>query len=84
MRTHEGEVNAVFNKKYSTFALYKGKDGEDFIPYQVSSKFNPKNLSQKFIVELRKWLVDFRLCEGNLRLLQSNLNAVNLFFAYFI
>jgi len=64
MKTHCGEVNAVFNKRFSSFALYEGKDGKDFLPFQVSSKFCPRDLDKKFIEGLRKWLVDFQLDEG--------------------
>ncbi|GMY23977.1 protection of telomeres protein 1b-like isoform X1 [Fagus crenata] len=64
MKTHCGEVNAVFNKKFSSFALYEGKESGDFLPYQVSSKFRPRDLDKKFIEGLRKWLVDFQLDEG--------------------
>jgi hypothetical protein len=44
--------------------LYEGKDGKDFLPFQVSSKFCPRDLDKKFIEGLRKWLVDFQLDEG--------------------
>jgi hypothetical protein len=64
MKAHCGEVNVVFNKRFSSFALYEGKDGKDFLPYQVSSKFRPRDLDKKFIDGLRKWLVDFQLDEG--------------------
>ncbi|KAI4355730.1 hypothetical protein L6164_004477 [Bauhinia variegata] len=63
VRMHGTEVNAVFNKKFSSFALYEGKDGKDFVPYEVSSKFNPHDLDRETILELRKWLVDFQLRE---------------------
>ncbi|KAM4114457.1 hypothetical protein ACJW30_04G069300 [Castanea mollissima] len=64
MKTHCGEVNAVFNKRFSSFALYEGNDVEDCFPYQVSSKFRPRDLDKTFIKGLRKWLVDFQLDEG--------------------
>ncbi|XP_050256593.1 protection of telomeres protein 1b-like isoform X2 [Quercus robur] len=38
--------------------------GEDCLPYQVSSKFRPRDLDKTFIKGLRKWLVDFQLDEG--------------------
>ena len=64
MNTHNGEVNVVFNERFSSFALYEGKDGKDFLPYQVSSKFYPRDLDKNFIDGLRKWLVDFQPDEG--------------------
>jgi hypothetical protein len=59
-----GEVNVVFNERFSSFALYEGKDGKDFLPCQVSSKFCPRDLDKKFIDGLRKLLVDFQPDEG--------------------
>ncbi|KAG2667643.1 hypothetical protein I3760_15G126100 [Carya illinoinensis] len=65
MKTHGWEVNAVFNKKFSSFALYGGKESENLRPYQVSSKFRPRELDKKFIEGLRKWFVNFQLDEGS-------------------
>ncbi|KAL2342336.1 hypothetical protein Fmac_003621 [Flemingia macrophylla] len=64
VRTYGAEVNAVFNKRFSSFALYKGKDGDDFVPYQVSLKFHPRNEDKVFLDKLRKWLLNFQLSEG--------------------
>ncbi|KAK7358122.1 hypothetical protein VNO77_00043 [Canavalia gladiata] len=60
VRAYAGEVNAVFYKQTSSFALYKGKDGNDFVPYQVSSNFHPRDEDKMFIDKLRKWLVNFQ------------------------
>lgn len=68
MKTHGWEVNAVFNKKFSSFALYGGKESENLRPYQVSSKFRPRELDKKFIEGLRKWFVNFQLDEGILKI----------------
>ncbi|KAF7813516.1 protection of telomeres protein 1b isoform X1 [Senna tora] len=65
VKTHGGEVNAVFNKKFSSFALYSGKDTDDFVPYQVSSKFHRRDMDKNFVVKLRKWLVNFHLFEDS-------------------
>lgn len=67
MKNHGWEVNAVFNKKFSSFALYKGRESENLLPYQVSSKFRPRELDNKFIEGLRKWFVNFQLDEGILK-----------------
>lgn len=64
MNSFCGGVCGVYNKKFSSFALYYGKDGKDFQPYQVSPKFQPRDLDKKFITDLRKWLVDFQIDEG--------------------
>ncbi|EEF31902.1 conserved hypothetical protein [Ricinus communis] len=64
MKPHHGEVNAVFNKSFSAFALYEGKDGGNFLPYQYSSRYHPRDQDSKFISGLRKWVADFRPDEG--------------------
>lgn len=64
MKICREELCAVYNKKFSSFALYDKKDGEDFQPYQVSPKFRPRELDKKFITELRKWLVNSQIVEG--------------------
>ncbi|CAL0312359.1 unnamed protein product [Lupinus luteus] len=66
VKKHGEEINAVFNKKYSSFALYKGEDGDDVddvAPYQFSSKFLQRDEDKNFIVNLRKWLLSFELRE---------------------
>ncbi|ESW32538.1 hypothetical protein PHAVU_002G330500 [Phaseolus vulgaris] len=65
VKEHNGEVNAVFNKKYSSFALFKGKDGDDLYPYQVYSNFHPRYVDKLLIHRLRKWLVNFQLHEDS-------------------
>ncbi|VFQ80716.1 unnamed protein product [Cuscuta campestris] len=49
-------VNASYNKKFSSFALYEGKHGTSFTPYQCSNKFHAREQDNKFILGLRKWL----------------------------
>lgn len=61
MKTHNNESYALFNKRYSSFALYEGKYGESCNPYQVSSKFRPRNQDMTFVVGLRKWVDSFQL-----------------------
>ncbi|CAH1436759.1 unnamed protein product [Lactuca virosa] len=57
MKLHGSEVNAVFNKRFSAFALYEGSDFSNFVPYQVSSKFHAREQDNKFIADLRKWTI---------------------------
>ncbi|KAK4843424.1 hypothetical protein QYF36_007901 [Acer negundo] len=63
IKTHNGEAYALFNKKFSSFALYEGKNGEDLLPYQVSLRFRPREQDKKFVGGLRKWLSNFQLGE---------------------
>ncbi|KAI3794629.1 hypothetical protein L1987_37262 [Smallanthus sonchifolius] len=57
VNSHPSGVNVVFDKKFSSFALYEGREGSIFVPYQVSSKFHARDLDKKFITGLRKWTV---------------------------
>ena len=63
MKIHGRDVYAVFNKRSSAFALYDGKDGQSFLPYQAYPKFHPRDLDKKFIMSLRKWVIDFQIDE---------------------
>ncbi|KAL5817868.1 hypothetical protein ACOSQ3_026246 [Xanthoceras sorbifolium] len=65
MKTHNGETYALFNKKFSSFALYEGRNGENFLPYQVSLRFRQRERDKKFIGGLRKWLSNFQLGEDS-------------------
>ncbi|XP_021769760.1 protection of telomeres protein 1b-like isoform X3 [Chenopodium quinoa] len=61
MKTHNKETYALFNKKFSSFALYEGKHGENYNPYQISSMFWPRNQDTMFVDGLRKWVDNFQL-----------------------
>ncbi|TYH97091.1 hypothetical protein ES332_A12G219600v1 [Gossypium tomentosum] len=56
MTVHEGDVYAIFNNKFSSFALYDGKDGDSFHPYKVSLRFHAREHDERRIASLRKWL----------------------------
>ncbi|XP_060200012.1 protection of telomeres protein 1b-like isoform X2 [Lycium barbarum] len=58
MKVHESVVYAVFNKKFSSFALFDGKFSTSFLPYQCYLIYLAKEQDKKFILGLRKWLVD--------------------------
>ncbi|CAO2833317.1 unnamed protein product [Amaranthus hypochondriacus] len=61
MKTHNLETYALFNKKFSSFALYEGKYGVSHNPYQVSSNFRPRSQDMMFVDGLRKWVNNFQL-----------------------
>ncbi|XVF53782.1 hypothetical protein PTKIN_Ptkin05aG0126400 [Pterospermum kingtungense] len=63
MKVHDGDVYAIFNKKFSSFALYEGKDGEGFHPYQVSLRFNTREQDEKIIADLRKWIANSKVID---------------------
>lgn len=58
MKIHGSEVYAVFNKKFSSFALFEGKHGTGFTPYQFSSTYHARDQDKQFIMGLRKWLLE--------------------------
>nr|ACJ49160.1 protection of telomeres 1 protein [Helianthus argophyllus] len=60
MKSHRSGVNVLFDKKFSSFAIYEGREGSKFSPYQVSSKFHGRDQDKKFIAGLRKWTVSHR------------------------
>ncbi|PPD74484.1 hypothetical protein GOBAR_DD28590 [Gossypium barbadense] len=64
MRIHEGDVYAIFNKKFSSFALYDGKDVENFQPYQVLLRYEARKHDAMIIAGLRKWLASSHVIDG--------------------
>ncbi|KAM5570401.1 protection of telomeres protein 1b-like [Rosa sericea] len=56
------EVSAVYNKQYSSFALYDARDGS--VPYQTSQRFRERDLDKRFVTDLRRWFRDFPIDEG--------------------
>ncbi|KAK9688774.1 hypothetical protein RND81_09G010200 [Saponaria officinalis] len=61
MKTHNAETYALFNKSYSSFALYEGKYGDNCKPYQASLKFRQRDQDKAFVVGLRKWVEGVQL-----------------------
>ncbi|KNA16321.1 hypothetical protein SOVF_090050 isoform A [Spinacia oleracea] len=61
MKIHKMETYALYNKKFSSFALYEGKYGGSCNPYKISSKFQPRNQDMTYVVSLRKWVESFQL-----------------------
>ncbi|MBA0805875.1 hypothetical protein Gohar_005363 [Gossypium harknessii] len=64
MTVHEGDVYAIFNNKFSSFALYDGKDGDNFHPYKVSLRFHAREHDEKIIASMRKWLASSEVIDG--------------------
>lgn len=64
MTVHEGDVYAILNNKFSSFALYDGKDGGNFHPYKVSLRFHAREHDEKIIASLRKWLASSEVIDG--------------------
>lgn len=66
IQNHDGVITADYHTQYSSFALYEGRVGTNFNPYQASSNFDraPANstlrMEQRLIAEQRKWLVNFQ------------------------
>lgn len=64
VKIHNGDVNAVFNKKYSSFALFGAEPSDDVNPYQISSKFKLTDNDKELIKRLRTWLLDHQFDAG--------------------
>lgn len=81
IKIHNGDVNAVFNKKYSSFALFGAEPSDDVNPYQISSKFKLTDNDKELITRLRTWLLDHQFDAGaNAYLLQvREINAGRYF-----
>ncbi|KAF3774849.1 Protection of telomeres protein 1a [Nymphaea thermarum] len=56
MKIHKQEVLGHYNKKFSSFALFEGRSGKDFSPYQASSRFQVTKHDKVCIEKLRTWL----------------------------
>ncbi|GMI99505.1 Protection of Telomeres 1a [Hibiscus trionum] len=77
MKIHDGDVYAVYNKKFSTFALYDGKDGQNFHPYQASLNFHAGEQDEMMIAGLRKWLATSQVIDVPDFLLLQEINQVS-------
>lgn len=64
MKTHGPEIYALFNKKFSSFAIFDRKDNSNFLPYQCSLKYHAREQDKKFILGLMKWLDDHQIDTG--------------------
>lgn len=64
MKTHGPDIYALFNKKFSSFAIFDGKNDSNILPYQCSSKYHAREQDKKFILGLMKWLVDHKIDTG--------------------
>lgn len=56
IKTRGQDVYALFNKAFSTFALFKGKGSSisELVPYQISANYKPREDDKKMIKGLRK------------------------------
>ncbi|KAL0397287.1 UNVERIFIED_CONTAM: Protection of telomeres protein 1a [Sesamum calycinum] len=57
------EVYALFNKAFSSFALFEGRDhsGKELVPYQISSRYKARDQDKNFIMGLRKWSMQHKI-----------------------
>ncbi|CAA6659190.1 unnamed protein product [Spirodela intermedia] len=60
IKIYDAEVYCAFHKKFSSFALFEGKGGSSFIPYQASHNFHAMRHDADFIKKLRTWLLDYQ------------------------
>nr|XP_009782745.1 PREDICTED: protection of telomeres protein 1b-like [Nicotiana sylvestris] len=64
MKVHNSVVHAVFNKNFSSFALFDGKYSTTFLPYLCYLTYLHRERDEKLILGLRKWLVDHSIGTG--------------------
>ncbi|KAI3463704.1 hypothetical protein Pfo_020367 [Paulownia fortunei] len=63
VKTRGSELYALFNKKFSSFALFEGRDysSKELVPYQISSRYKPRDQDKKFLMALRKWSIQHKI-----------------------
>ncbi|XP_078440040.1 protection of telomeres protein 1a-like isoform X2 [Wolffia australiana] len=59
IKVFEGDVYCAFDKRFSSFALYNGKAGSSFNPYQTSQKFRAAGHNIDHIKKLQTWFLDY-------------------------
>ncbi|KAM1026587.1 hypothetical protein ACFX2J_039376 [Malus domestica] len=64
IKRHVDKINAVFSKKFSTFAIYYGSDARSLSPYHASKSFRERDHDKNFLIDLRRWLKNFHFHEG--------------------
>nr|XP_028959934.1 protection of telomeres protein 1a-like isoform X1 [Malus domestica] len=67
IKRHVDKINAVFSKKFSTFAIYYGSDARSLSPYHASKSFRERDHDKNFLIDLRRWLKNFHFHEGILK-----------------
>ncbi|KAK4487707.1 hypothetical protein RD792_005630 [Penstemon davidsonii] len=66
MKTRGTEVYVNFDKRYSSFAIFEGRDfssssRNEFCPYQISPKYKAREQDKKIVMDLRNWLIQLKL-----------------------
>ncbi|XP_010929394.1 protection of telomeres protein 1a isoform X1 [Elaeis guineensis] len=59
MKIHNGEFYCVYNKRFSSFALFEGKTAESFSAYQTSTGYKATDHDNEFLSQLRTWLLNY-------------------------
>jgi hypothetical protein len=72
LESYQEEVNATFYKDSSSFALFKGRYGLHYDPYQQyspdDSRVTNREVDRNRIDDLRDWLANFQIPQGILGL----------------
>ncbi|KAL1196945.1 Protection of telomeres protein 1b [Cardamine amara subsp. amara] len=59
------KITALCNEMSSSFALFNGKHGEDFIPYQSPPKFQMREQDKNLLSNLRGWMITYKFEDGS-------------------
>lgn len=65
MNIRDGEHYCVYDKRYSSFALFEGTTSENLVPYQTSEKYNATDHDTVYIKQMREWSSERVIHEGN-------------------
>ncbi|XP_072967984.1 protection of telomeres protein 1a-like [Typha angustifolia] len=58
IRIHGGGFYCLYDKRFSSFALFSRKTIADLKPYQISTKYGESDHDNEHLSQLRTWLVD--------------------------
>ncbi|XP_073012625.1 protection of telomeres protein 1a-like isoform X4 [Typha latifolia] len=58
IRIHDGGFYCLYDKRFSSFALFSRKTITDLKPYQISTKYGESDRDNEHLSQLRTWLVD--------------------------
>ncbi|KAF8096471.1 hypothetical protein N665_0307s0002 [Sinapis alba] len=59
------KITALCNETSSSFALFNGKQGEGFVSYQSSPKFQMREQDKIFLSNLREWMITYKFEDGS-------------------
>lgn len=65
MKAYNGNHYCLYNKRFSSFALFEGITSIGINPYEISSKYCRSDGDNALLLELRRWSIDHLPTAGN-------------------